>query len=220
MEHLKTRQAIIDACLWMNEKKLNHGTSGNISVRVGDKFLLTPSGMDYETIKPKDILEMGYDGTYAGPRIPSTEWRFHSQILEGRPEFNAVIHTHSMYCTTLAIHGMGIPAVHYMVAAAGGPDIRCGGYVTPTTQALADIAVKAIEDRKACLLQNHGAVIANSDLPSALKLLSEVENLAEQYWRSLQIGKPNVLTDSQIGEVLELFKTYGKAPDPDLRKVG
>ena len=211
---------MIDACLWMNEKKLNHGTSGNISVRVGDKFLLTPSGMDYEDIKPEDILEMGFNGTYAGPRIPSTEWRFHSQILESRPEFNAVIHTHSMYCTTLAIHGMDIPAVHYMVAAAGGQDIRCGAYVTPTTQALSDIAVEAIKDRKACLLQNHGAVVADADLYSAKKLLSEVENLAEQYWRALQIGTPKVLSASQMEDIFELNKTYGKAPDPDLRKVG
>ena len=220
MDDLETRQAIIEACLWMNAKRLNHGTSGNISARVGDKFLLTPSGMDYEDIRPEDILVMGYDGSYTGDRIPSTEWRFHSQILQGRPEFNAVIHTHSMYCTTLATHGLAIPAVHYMVAAAGGPDIRCGPYATPTTQALADIAVKAIEGRKACLLQNHGAIVADADLPQALKLLSEVENLAEQYWRALQIGQPNILTDTQIGEVLELFKTYGRQPDPDLRKTG
>ena len=220
MEHAEARQAMIDACLWMNEHKLNHGTSGNISVRAGDKFLLTPSGMDYEAIRPEDILEMDYEGGYVGDRVPSTEWRFHSQILAGRPEFNAVIHTHGMYCTTLATHGLGIPAVHYMVAAAGGADIRCGGYVTPTTQALADIAVEAIADRKACLLKNHGAVVADGDLQSALKLLSLVEYLAELYWRSLQVGEPNILTDTQIGDVMALMKTYGREPDPDLRKLG
>lgn len=220
MEHMDTRREIIRACIWMNEKKLNHGASGNVGVRVGGKFLLTPSGMDYDTIEPADIVEMGFDGSYTGNRIPSTEWRFHSQILERRPEFNVVIHTHSMYCTTLAIHGMGIPAVHYMVAAAGGNDIRCAPYVTPTTKELADVAVKAIESRKACLLQNHGLIVANADMNSALKLLSEVENLAEQYWRALQIGKPNVLSEAQMREVFGLLETYGRQPDPKLRKVG
>ena len=102
MEHMDTRREIIRACIWLDEKKLNHGSSGNIGVRVGDKFLLTPSGMDYYTIEPGDIVEMGFDGSYTGNRIPSTEWRFHSQILERRPEFNVVIHTHSMYCTGIS----------------------------------------------------------------------------------------------------------------------
>lgn len=220
MKHLDLRQEIIRACLWVNEKKLNHGTSGNIGVRAGEGFLLTPSGMDYEDIEPEDIVEMGFDGSYVGRRIPSTEWRFHSQVLERRPEFNAVVHTHAMFCTTLAILGLSIPAVHYMVAAAGGADVRCGPYATPTTQAWADAAVEAIEGRKACLMQHHGVIVAEADLGKALKLLSEVENLAEQYWRALQIGKPKVLSDAQMKEIFALFETYGRQPDPKLRRVG
>ena len=220
MKHLDIRREIIRICLLMNERRLNHGTSGNIGVRVGDSFLLTPSGMPYETIEPEDIVEMDFDGGYVGRGIPSTEWRFHRDILRGRPEFNAVIHTHAMYCTTLSIHGLDIPAVHYMVAAAGGADIRCAPYVTPTTQALADVAVEAMAGRKACLLQNHGAIVADEDLGKAFSLLSEVENLAEQYWRSLQIGKPNILTDAQMCEIFGLLETYGRRPDPELRKVG
>lgn len=212
------RREIISTCRKLNAMGLNQGTSGNISVRAGDKYLLTPSGMDYDVMEPEDIVEMDFEGGYLGNRIPSTEWRFHRDILKNRPEVNVVIHTHSMFCTTLAIHGRSIPAVHYMVAAAGGNDIRCAPYVTPTTQALSDVALVALEGRRACLLAHHGAIVIGETLASTLALLVEVENLAAQYWRALQIGPPPVLSDAQLAEVFEIMKTYGRQPDSELRK--
>lgn len=218
MNNIELRREIIATCQKMNAMGLNQGTSGNIGVRVEDKYLLTPSGIDYDLMDLEDIVEMDFDGGYSGKRIPSTEWRFHRDILASRPEVDVVIHTHSMFCTTLAIHGLSIPAVHYMVAAAGGSDIRCAPYVTATTQALSDVALTALEDRRACLLAHHGMIVIGETLASTLALLVEVENLAAQYWRALQIGKPPVLNEAQLSEVFEIMKTYGRQPDPELRK--
>ena len=218
MKNIDLRREIIVTCQKMNAMGLNQGTSGNIGVRIEDKYLLTPSGLDYDLMELEDIVEMDFDGGYSGKRIPSTEWRFHRDILKKRPEVDVVIHTHSMFCTTLAIHGLSIPAVHYIVAAAGGTDIRCAPYVTPTTQALSDVALTALEDRRACLLAHHGMIVIGETLDSTLALLVEVENLAAQYWRALQIGKPPVLNEAQLSEVFEIMKSYGRQPDPELHK--
>lgn len=213
------RRDIVTTCRKLNAMGLNQGTSGNIGVRVDRGYLLTPSGMDYDLMTPDDIVLMDFEGGYAGNRIPSTEWRFHRDILKRRPEVDVVIHTHSMFCTTLAIHGLSIPAIHYMVAVAGGTDIRCAPYVTPTTQALSDVALSALEDRRACLLAHHGVIVIGATLSSTLALLVEVENVAVQYWRALQIGKPPVLSEAQMAEVFEIMKTYGRQPDPELHQV-
>jgi L-fuculose-phosphate aldolase len=218
MNHHDLRGEIVATCRKMNAMGLNQGTSGNVGVRIDGGYLLTPSGMDYDLMAPDDIVEMDFEGRYAGPRIPSTEWRFHRDILKERPDADVVVHTHSMFCTTLAIHGLSIPAIHYMVAVAGGSDIRCAPYVTPTTQALSDVAVAALEGRLACLLAHHGVIAIGVSLSSTLALLAEVENLAAQYWRALQIGPPPVLSDAQMSEILELMKSYGRQPDPELRR--
>lgn len=218
MDETDLRGEMVATCRRMNALGLNQGTSGNLGVRVPDGYLLTPSGMDYDLMAPDDIVAMDFEGRYAGRRIPSTEWRFHRDILKRRPDVDVVIHTHAMFCTTLAIHGLSIPAVHYMVAVAGGTDIRCAPYATPTTQALSDVAVAALDDRFACLLAHHGVTAIGATLASTLALLVEVENLAAQYWRALQIGRPPVLSDAQMGEVLELMKSYGREPDPELRR--
>jgi L-fuculose-phosphate aldolase len=215
---LELRTEIVATCRKLNAMGLNQGTSGNISVRASEGYLLTPSGMDYDLMQPEDIVPMSFEGSYAGNRVPSTEWRFHRDILRTRPEVDVVIHTHSMFCTTLAIHGRSIPAMHYLITAAGGNDIRCAPYVTPTTQALSDVALKALEGRRACLLAHHGAIVIGTTLSATLALLVEVENLAEQYWRALQIGEPPLLNDAQLAEVFEINKTYGRQPDPELRK--
>ncbi|MEM7024916.1 MAG: class II aldolase/adducin family protein [Pseudomonadota bacterium] len=215
---VELRRDIIDTCRRMNALGLNQGTSGNVSVRVEGGYLLTPSGMDYDLMEPDDIVAMDFGSGYVGNRVPSTEWRFHRDILKTRPEVDVVIHTHSMFCTTLAIHGRSIPAMHYLITAAGGNDIRCAPYVTPTTQALSDVALEALEGRRACLLAHHGAIVIGETLTSTLALLVEVENLAQQYWRALQIGEPPLLNDAQLAEVFEINKTYGRQPDPELRK--
>jgi L-fuculose-phosphate aldolase len=218
MQHLELRREIIRTCQKMNAMGLNQGTSGNIGVRVAEKYLLTPSGMDYDAMEPDDIVEMGFDGSYSGRRIPSTEWRFHRDILKNRAEVDVVIHTHAIFCTTLAIHGRSIPAIHYMVGVAGGIDIRCAPYVTPTTQALSDVALTALEGRRACLLAHHGVIVIGETLRSTLALLVEVENLAQQYWRALQIGEPPVLSEAQMRDIFAIMKTYGRQPDPELRR--
>lgn len=203
------RQTIIDACLRMNASGLNQGTSGNISLRHNDGLLITPSGLPYDRMAPDDIVWIGFDGTVEGPRKPSSEWRFHRDILDVRPEFGAVVHAHPTYATTLAIHGMAIPAVHYMVAAAGGPDIRCAPYATFGTEALSALVVDALTDRSACLMAHHGMIACGPTLDRALWLAVEVETLARQYHGALQIGDPPVLPEDEIARVLEKFADYG-----------
>ena len=219
LTHLRARRAIIAAARRMNALGLNHGTSGNIGFRVGERLLVTPSGLDYDAMTPADIVEMGFDGTHAGTRRPTSEWRFHRDILAARPEVDAVLHSHAVHCTALAVHGMEIPAVHYMVAAAGGTTIRCAPYRTPTTQALSDVALPALEGRRACLLQNHGCIVLGETPDACVNLLTEVEYLAELYIRTLAIGAatgkdPKIISQRKMAEVLEFMKTYGKQPDP------
>ena len=210
MRHQRRRREIIDTARRMNALGLNRGTSGNISARVDGGLLITPSGIPYEECRPGDIVEMGMDGTSDDGRQPSSEWRFHRDILAARPEVGAVVHAHSTFATTLACLGRGIPAFHYMIAVAGGRDIRCAPYATFGTQALSDAAVKALEGRRACLLANHGMIVVGQALKAALALAVEVEALAEQYWRVLQVGEPTLLDDAEMDVVVEKFKAYGR----------
>lgn len=220
LTHLRARRAVIDAARRMNALGLNQGTSGNIGFRAGKRFLVTPSGLDYDAMRPSDIVEMDFDGNHDGRRRPTSEWRLHRDILATRPEVDAVLHSHSLHCTALAVHGLEIPAVHYMVAAAGGTTIRCAPYRTPTTQALSDVAVEALAGRRACLLQNHGAVVLGETPEACVGLLVEVEYLAALYCRALSVGDaigadPRVISQRKMAEVLEIMKTYGRQPDPD-----
>ena len=173
----------------MNTLGINRGTSGNVSARWKSGFLVTPSGLRYEDSRPGDIVFVDAKGKPAGKWAPSSEWRFHYDIYRNRSDVQAVVHTHSSFATTLACLGKGIPAFHYMIALAGGDSIRCAPYATFGTQKLSDNAVKALEDRKACLLANHGMIVTGPDLDKTLSLAVEVEALCEQYWRALQIGK-------------------------------
>ena len=211
MEHKETaaRKAIIEACLAMNASGLNRGTSGNVSTRWGEGLLITPSGIPYERLGPADIVLLAMDGGHEGKHKPSSEWRFHRDILAARPEVGAVVHTHSLHATTLAIRSMEIPALHYMIAAAGGPTIRCAPYATFGTAALSRNALAALEGRSCCLLANHGVIATGSTLERALWLAGEVETLAQQYLLSLTIGGPNILSDDEIGRVAEKFESYG-----------
>jgi L-fuculose-phosphate aldolase len=215
MSELGLRQQIIATVLRMNELRINRGRSGNVSARTGDGFLVTPSGLLYEETTPEDIAAVTLGGQASGPRQPSTEWRFHRDIYAARHDVGAIVHTHSTFATTLACLGRDIPPFHYMVAVAGGKDIRCAGYATFGTQALSDHALVALEARSACLLANHGMIAVGASLAAALALAIEVEALAEQYWRSLQIGTPNLLSDSEMDTVLEKFRTYGAHPRCD-----
>ena len=210
MKHQAIRREMIATCIYMNDRGINQGTSGNISVRVEGGFLITPSGVPYHEMKPEDIVFMKPDASHQGTRKPSTEWRFHRDIMTKKPEVGAVIHLHSMFCTSLSILRREIPAVHYMIAVAGGPTVPCVPYVTWGTQELADYILAALETRTACLLANHGMVCVGPNLKKAAWLAVEIEALAAQYWRALQVGVPHVLPDEEIARVIDKFKSYGQ----------
>ena len=207
------RQSIIDACLRMNVLGINQGTSGNISLRHGDGMLITPTSTPYEAMKPEQIVYMHLDGNHDPAQRPSSEWRFHRDILEARPEVNAIVHAHPPYSTMLAIMGMEIPPVHYMVAVAGGDTIRCAPYATFGTQELSEHAVRALEGRLACLLEHHGMIAVGPSLPKAMWLAVEVETLARQYHGCLQIGTPPLLSKEEIEKVRVRMAGYGHADD-------
>lgn len=211
----RLRHDLIKTAQTLNQKGLNNGTAGNVSVRSGLGYLITPSGMSAEELAPADLVRIDFNGTMTGSRAPSSEWRFHDALLRNRPDLGAVVHTHAPYCTTLAVIGCDIPAFHYMVAVAGGDTIRCAPYATFGTQALCNNVLKAMENRRACLMAQHGMLAASDSLAAALKLTIEVEDLARIYWQALQIGHPPVLDAAEMERVLEKFRTYGK-PQPVL----
>jgi L-fuculose-phosphate aldolase len=203
------RREIIATCLRMNHEGINQGTSGNVSARWRDGMLISPSGIPYEELEDADVVFVAGDGHHDAGAQPSSEWRFHLAILHSRPEVGAVVHTHSIHATALAMRGMEIPAAHYMIAAAGGANIRCAPYATFGTRELADLALQALEARSACLLANHGVIATGPNLRKALWLAGEVEVLARQYILSLMLGGPNLLSDTEVARVVERFKDYG-----------
>jgi len=205
------RDAVIATALEMNVLGINRGKAGNVSARIDTGFLVTPSGMPYAEIGADDIVAMGTDGSHASSRRPSSEWRFHRDIYAARSDAKAIVHTHSPFATTLACLDRGIPAFHYMIAVAGGHDIRCSPYATFGTQELSDHAVCALEGRRACLMSHHGMIAIGASLKQALALAVEVETLAEMYWRALQVGEPSLLPPDELDRVLTKFADYGKA---------
>lgn len=189
---------------------LNRGTSGNISSRFKKGFLVTPSGMTPGEMLPENIVEMNFSGEVSGKNTPSSEWRFHCDILAAKREVEAVVHTHSMFATVLACLAKEVPPFHYMIAIIGGDTIRCAPYALFGSQELSNYIIIALENRKACLLQNHGMVALGKNLQEALSIAIEVEILCEQYCRALQLGGPRILLENQMQDVLEKFKGYGK----------
>ena len=210
------RENLLNITKKLAQLGLNKGTSGNASMRCNGGFLVTPSGMAVEDMTPASMVHMRFDGSFelqseSNAKKPSSEWRFHRDILASRPEVNAVIHTHSMFATTLACLHKDIPPFHYMIAVAGGDTIRCAPYALFGSQSLSDHALVALTDRKACLLANHGMIALGADLDEALAVAVEVENLCEQYWRILQVDtNPPLLNDAEMFEVFQQFKGYGK----------
>ena len=209
------RAQLIDTARAMNASGINVNKSGNVSVRCmrGQHAgaLVTPSGMPYETLGPDDLVFVRLsDGTCTGKRERSSEWRFHLDILRTRPEFDGIVHTHSTAATALACHSRGIPAFHYMVAVAGGSDVRCAPYATFGTQELSDHAVAALAERRACLLAHHGVIACGASLAAALRLAIEVENLARMYLAALALGEPPLLDDAEMARVVEKFASYGQ----------
>jgi len=218
------RAAVITGCRALISLGLTYGTSGNVSVRRDSVALfVSPTGMTYEALEPDDVPLVTLDGRWFGRRRPSSEWRFHRDIMAARPEVGAIVHAHSRHATALACTGRGIPAFHYMVAVAGGEDIRCAPYHTFGTQELSDAALMALEGRKACLLAHHGIIALGGDLRAALKLAGEVESLAAQYCVALALGNVGRLDAAEMRRVAETFRTsYGRqdVADPALSAAG
>jgi L-fuculose-phosphate aldolase len=203
------RREIVETAKRINALGINQGKSGNVSARAGaDGFLITPSALAYGKMRPEDVVRVSLDGTPIGKRRASTEWRLHRDIYAKRTEVGAILHAHPMYATTLACLRREIPALHYMVAVAGGTSIRCAPYATVGTQELSNRAAAALKGRTACLLANHGMVVLGTTLVEALDRAVEVEALAAMYWRALQIGEPAILSDAEMARVLATFEDY------------
>ncbi len=210
LRYLTLRKAVIATAQRLDPLGIDRGTSGNVSVRAGNGLLITPTGVPYDALTPGRIVWMDLDGRYEGDWLPSSEWRFHCDILRSRPDVNAIVHTHTVHATALACHGRGIPAFHYMVAAGGGQDIRCAPYATYGTAELSANAVRALEGRRACLLANHGLIACGYTLNEALALAVEVEKLSAMYIKALQLGPPVELSDAEMENVLQRFESYGQ----------
>ena len=189
---------------------LSHGTSGNLSVRYAEGFLITPSGFGAEGLTEDDIVFVSLSGESEGRWQPSSEWLFHRDIYAQRPEFGAIVHTHSNAATALACLRKDLPPFHYMLALLGGDSLRCATYATFGTQALSDNALVAMADRKACLLANHGMIAAGKNLAEAYRNTVEVENLSELYLRALAVGEPVLLTAAEFADAQQQFIGYGK----------
>ena len=220
-QHHLLRQQLVQQALRLQPLGLATGTSGNLSVRLpadADRphggMLITPSGIAPDSLQPEDMVALQFTGagsaTWQHSLDPSSEWRMHQAVYQARPEAGAVVHGHPTYATVLAIQGLEIPALHYMIAAAGGAPIRCAPYFTYGTAELSQAAVAALDGRKACLLAHHGVIAAETSLPRALALAVTVEELAQQYILSLALGTPPVLDDEEIARVLVKFRSYGQ----------
>lgn len=206
----KLAHDIIHTCLEMTRLGLNQGTAGNVSVRYQDGMLITPSGIPYEDLTPAHIVYIDGNGKHEADKVPSSEWRFHQAVYQTRPDANAVVHNHAIHCTAVSILNRPIPAIHYMIAAAGGNSIPCAPYATFGSKPLSEQVAVALKNRKATLLQHHGMIACEANLQKALWLAHEVEVLAELYLSILPIVDPvPVLSDEEIAIVLEKFKSYG-----------
>jgi len=205
----KLRRELADTARAMNARGINQGTSGNLSVRDGEGMLITPSGVGYDTLAPEDIVRVGPDGGAQGRFRPSSEWRIHHDIYRARADAHAVLHAHPAHCAALACLRRPIPAFHYMVAVAGGRDIRCAEYATFGTQELSDHVLAALQGREACLMANHGLICVGNTLGKVLSLAVEIENLAKTYMKALSVGEPVLLGEGEMDRVIAKFKTYG-----------
>ena len=216
MKNLDQRNQIIEYSLKLNSTNLSPLRSGNISLRgiEDDKegYLITPSGKKYETLKPEDIVFMGLneDEKIAPTNKPSSEWRFHRDIYKNKKEAHAIVHAHSLHATAVSSHGKPIPPFHYMIALAGGDDIKCAEYATFGTEELSKNVIKALENRSACLMSNHGQVAFGKNLEDAFELAQEIENICHQYTIALKLGQPKILSFEEMKKVLDKAKNYKK----------
>ena len=217
MKNLDQRNQIIEYSLKLNSTNLSPLRSGNISLRSeengADGYLITPSGKKYEILKPEDIFFMGLneeEENNNSTNKPSSEWRFHRDIYINKKEAQAIVHAHSPHATAVSSHGKSIPPFHYMIALAGGEDIKCAKYATFGTEELSKNVIKALENRSACLMSNHGQVAFGKNLDDAFELSQEIENICHQYTIAIKLGNPKILSFEEMRKVLEKAKNYKK----------
>ena len=204
---------LIETALQLQKIGLNHGATGNCSCRDGDTYLITPSGVETQNLSEDKIVRMDFEGNVVDSISnlkPSSEWRFHQDIMSKRQEVRAVVHTHSIFASTVSLFGNELPPFHYMIAVAGGSSVRCAPYAMFGTQELSDNIIDALLDRKACLIANHGLVSIGANLAEALQIAEEIEHLCQLYIEAKKLGEPNLLNQKQMIEVIERFQTYGK----------
>ena len=217
MKNLDQRNQIIEFSLKLNSTNLSPLRSGNISLRAKeddkDGYLITPSGKKYETLKPENIVFMGLNeeaNNNDSGNKPSSEWRFHRDIYSNKKDAQAIVHAHSPHATAVSSHGKSIPPFHYMIALAGGEDIKCSEYATFGTKELSDNVINALTNRSACLMSNHGQVAFGKNLEEAFELAQEIENICQQYIIALKIGEPKILSYKEMKKVLDKAKDYKK----------
>jgi L-fuculose-phosphate aldolase len=206
------RAAIVARCRAMNASGLNQGTAGNISARLGEAMVITPTAIPYDALRPEMLALMplaGEYGAWSGPLKPSSEWRFHLDIMRARPDVGAIVHAHPPYCTALAMLGRPILAAHYMIALFGGPAIECTKYAPYGTKELSDLAIAGLGDRHAVLLGNHGAIVTGGSLEIAWRRAIELEALARMYYLAIAVGRPAILSNEEVARIVERFKSYG-----------
>ena len=214
MTERELRHSVLDVVARLETMGFNHGSSGNVSCRMGEDILITPTGGNSGNTTPDRLVRLKRDGTVVGDGLPSSEWHMHLAILNAYPHVNAIVHTHADCCVALSCLAKPIPAFHYMIAGFGGNDVPCAPYATFGTRALADGAVAALEKRKACLLANHGMIAAGKGLQAAVDLTVKLETLARQYLLACQAGAPAILPDDEMARVLERYGSYGRAALP------
>ena len=208
---MRPAEEVIKYANMLNSENLSALRSGNISIRHNDGFLITPSGVKYSSLKNEDIVFVSLDGKFEEKKMkPSSEWRFHKDIYINKTEANAIVHAHSPHATAVSAHSKDIPAFHYMVALAGGDDIKCAKYATFGTQELSNNIIDALENRKACLMSNHGQVAFGNNLESAFELAQEIENICHQYINTIKLGIPKILSKKEMELILEKTKNYKK----------
>ena len=212
MSSARLRRAVLQTVRWLVDHRLYSGTSGNVSCRAPNGFLITPSGVPCEDLLAADMVEVALDGRARGRLRPSSEWRLHLDIYLRRPEVDAVVHTHSAFATALSCLRRAVPAFHYMVAKTGGAQLRCARYATYGTAALSKNALAALAGRRACLLANHGLVAVGADLGTTRLLAEEVEALSMQYFIARSLGAPVLLSAREMAAVATKFASYGQKP--------
>ncbi len=206
------RARIVAQCRALNASGLNQGTAGNISARLGEAMVITPTAIPYDALRPEMLALMPLSGEYgawSGPLKPSSEWRFHLDIMRARPDVGAIVHSHPPYCTALAMLGRPILAAHYMIALFGGPVIECVKYAPYGTKELSDLAIAGLGERHGVLLGNHGAIVTGATLESAMHRAVELEALARMYYLAIAVGRPAILSDEEVARIVERFKSYG-----------